>query len=50
TPYTVHYAYDTNAHGRGTIGALRKQGVNSWYLLSVDYAFGKDMDAESRRV
>ena len=50
TPYTVHYAYDTNAHVRGTIGALRKQGVNSWYLLSVDYAFGKDMDAESRRV
>lgn len=50
TPYTVHYAYDTNAHVRGTIGALRKQGVNAWYLLSVDYAFGKDMDAESRRV
>jgi branched-chain amino acid transport system substrate-binding protein len=40
TPYTVHYAYDTVALGKGTGGAVVKAGGKSWFFLQADYAFG----------
>jgi branched-chain amino acid transport system substrate-binding protein len=36
----VHYTYDTYALANGTGKAVVKQGGNSWFFLTADYAFG----------
>jgi branched-chain amino acid transport system substrate-binding protein len=43
TPYTVHYAYDTNALANGTASTIVKSGGKSWYFLTADYAFGTQL-------
>ncbi len=45
-----HWAYDTYAWAVGTASALLAQGGDSWYFLTVDYAFGKAMEADATRV
>ncbi len=50
SPYTVHYAYDTVALGRGTGGAILKQGGKSWYFLTADYAFGASLEKDTADV
>ena len=49
-PYTVHYAYDTyslaNVAGLATV----KQGMNTWFFLTADYAFGHDLEKDTRNV
>jgi branched-chain amino acid transport system substrate-binding protein len=46
TPYTIHYAFDTAALARGTGSALVRQGSKSWFLLTVDYAYGSQMQKD----
>lgn len=50
TPYTIHYAYNTVALARGTGSAIIKNGGKSWYFLTVDYAFGHSLEADSAKV
>ena len=50
TPYTVHWAYDTVALGRGTGGAVVKAGGKSWYFLTADYAFGTALQNDTSTV
>ena len=50
TPYTMHYAYDTVAMGKGTGSAVVKQGGKSWYFLTADYAFGASLEGDTTRV
>lgn len=50
TPYTVHYAYDTVAMGKGTGSAVVKQGGKSWYFLTADYAFGASLESDTTKV
>ncbi|HEY5801367.1 MAG TPA: ABC transporter substrate-binding protein [Burkholderiaceae bacterium] len=50
TPYTIHYAYDTVALGRGTGGAILKQGGKNWYFLTADYAFGSSLEKDTTDV
>jgi len=50
TPYTIHYAYDTVALARGTGGAIVKQGGESWFFLTADYAFGAALEADTTKV
>ena len=38
-PYIVHYKYDTGA-SKVAGAAFAKQGNDSWYFLTADYAFG----------
>src|ERR671933_2482483 len=40
TPYGFHWAYDTHALAVGTGGALVKNGGDSWFFITADYAFG----------
>lgn len=40
SPYGFHWVFDTNALAYGTGGALVKQGGDSWFFLTADYAFG----------
>ena len=44
SPYGFHWAYDTHALAVGTGGALVKQGGDSWYFLTADYAFGYSLE------
>lgn len=50
TPNSIHYAYDTYALGQGTGKALIKEGQNSWYFLTADYAFGHALEADTSGV
>ena len=47
TPYGFHWAYDTHALAVGTGGALVKQGGDSWFFLTADYAFGYSLEEQT---
>src|SRR5258705_984466 len=49
-PYTVHYAYDTFAQANVTGLATVKQGLDSWFFLTADYAFGQDLEKDTTNV
>ena len=37
----IHYTYDTYAMASGVAHALMEKGKKDWYIMAVDYAFGK---------
>ena len=41
----VHWTYDTYALGTGLGKALTEAGGKSWFFITADYAFGKDLEA-----
>jgi branched-chain amino acid transport system substrate-binding protein len=43
-PYTVHYTYDNYALARGTGEATVKAGYDSWFFITADNVFGKDLE------
>jgi ABC-type branched-chain amino acid transport systems, periplasmic component len=45
-----HWAYDVYAMAVGTGNAVVKQGGDSWYFLTADYAFGHDLEAQTAKV
>ena len=49
TPYGFHWAYDTHMLAVGTGGALVENGGNSWFFLTVDYAFGHALEADTAK-
>jgi branched-chain amino acid transport system substrate-binding protein len=49
SPYTVHHQIDTVAL-TGTPRLLVKQGANSWYFITADYAFGHAMEKDATAV
>ena len=50
SPYMVHYAYDTVALSRGTASAVVKNGGNSWFFITTDYAFGHSLERDAAAV
>jgi branched-chain amino acid transport system substrate-binding protein len=50
TPYTIHYGYDTNALANGTATIMVKHGGKSWYFVTADYAFGKQLQQAAEDV
>ncbi|HEY4204131.1 MAG TPA: ABC transporter substrate-binding protein [Xanthobacteraceae bacterium] len=50
TPYGFHWAFDTHALAVGTGGAMVKAGGDSWYFLTVDYAFGHALEKDTSDV
>ena len=40
----VHWTYDTYALGTGLGKALTEAGGKTWFFITADYAFGKDME------
>jgi branched-chain amino acid transport system substrate-binding protein len=46
SPNTVHWTYDNWALANGTARAVVQAGGRSWYFLTVDYAFGHDLEAQ----
>ena len=47
TPNTVHWTYDTWELGHSIAKAVFARGGTSWYFISADYAFGKDLEASA---
>ena len=43
-PYTVHYVFDTYALAKGTGEATVKAGYDSWFFITADYVFGKELE------
>src|SRR6201994_2939804 len=49
-PYTVHYVFDTYAQANVTGLAAVKQGLDTWFFLTADYAFGQDLEKDTANV
>ena len=49
-PYTVHYVFDTFAQANVTGLAAVKQGLDTWFFLTADYAFGQDLEKDTANV
>jgi branched-chain amino acid transport system substrate-binding protein len=50
SPTGVHWTYDTYALAHGTGGALVKQGGDTWFFLTADYAFGHALERDTAEV
>jgi branched-chain amino acid transport system substrate-binding protein len=50
TPYSVHYTYDTIALANGTGKAVVKDGGDTWFFLTADYAFGHSLEKDTTEV
>ena len=49
-PYTVHYVFDTYGQANVTGLAAVKSGLDSWFFLTADYAFGADLEKDTTNV
>ncbi|WP_024509885.1 ABC transporter substrate-binding protein [Bradyrhizobium sp. ARR65] len=47
TPNTIHWTYDTYTLAHGTGSALTKNGGDSWFFLTADYAFGAALERDT---
>jgi branched-chain amino acid transport system substrate-binding protein len=48
SPVGFHWVYDTYSSGAGIAKALMGQGLDTWFFITVDYAFGKSMEGVAR--
>jgi branched-chain amino acid transport system substrate-binding protein len=48
SPNGFSWIYDAYALTNALVGAVAKQGFDTWYMLVVDYAFGQSLEAEAR--
>jgi branched-chain amino acid transport system substrate-binding protein len=47
SPNTVHWAYDTWMLANGTGTAITKQGGDTWFFITADYAFGAALERDT---
>ncbi|CAH1688031.1 Peripla_BP_6 domain-containing protein [Hyphomicrobiales bacterium] len=47
SPYGFHWAYDTRSLAVGTGGEVVKEGGDSWFFLTADYAFGHQLEKDT---
>lgn len=47
SPTGVHWTYDTYALANGTGATLVKEGGDSWYFITADYAFGHALERDT---
>ena len=48
-PTTVHWTYDTYMLAKSTGGAIARLGGDSWYFITADYVFGKQLQRDTSR-
>jgi branched-chain amino acid transport system substrate-binding protein len=46
SPYTVHYAYDAYSLANGTGRSVVENGGDTWFFLTVDFAFGIGLEQQ----
>jgi branched-chain amino acid transport system substrate-binding protein len=47
SPYGFQWTYDTYALAHGTGGAIVKQGGDTWFFITTDYAFGHALERDT---
>jgi branched-chain amino acid transport system substrate-binding protein len=47
SPYGFHWAYDTRSLAVGTGAELVKEGGDTWFFLTADYAFGHQLEKDT---
>ncbi len=47
SPYTIHWSFDTNMLSRSTGGAFTQAGGATWFFITADYMFGRQMEQET---
>ncbi|MGP0094406.1 MAG: ABC transporter substrate-binding protein [Xanthobacteraceae bacterium] len=50
TPNTIHWTYDTWSLANGTGKAIVKNGGDTWFFLTSDYAFGHALERDTSAV
>jgi branched-chain amino acid transport system substrate-binding protein len=50
SPTGIHWMYDTYSLATGTGAAVLKEGGDSWYFLTADYAFGHSLEADTTAI
>lgn len=50
SPNTLHWTYDTWALANGTGSAMVRNGGDTWYFITADYAFGKALERDVSEV
>ena len=50
SPISVHWTYDTYALAAGTGRGVVKNGGDSWFFLTADYAFGTNLEKDTTDV
>ncbi|HXQ52026.1 MAG TPA: ABC transporter substrate-binding protein [Stellaceae bacterium] len=50
SPTGVHWTYDTYALAHGTGAAMVKQGGDTWFFITADYAFGHALQRDTAEV
>jgi branched-chain amino acid transport system substrate-binding protein len=50
SPNMVHWTYDTVALANGTGAAMVKQGGDTWFFITADYAFGHALERDTAAV
>ncbi len=50
TANAVHYTYNTRALAVGTGSAVVKEGGDSWFFLTANYAFGENLERDVSKV
>jgi branched-chain amino acid transport system substrate-binding protein len=46
-PTTIHFIYDTYGQTKTIVNALAKQGGDTWFFITVDYAFGLAIEQDA---
>jgi len=46
-PNSIHFIYDTYGQTKTIVNALAKQGGDTWFFVTVDYAFGLAIEADA---
>jgi branched-chain amino acid transport system substrate-binding protein len=49
TPNMIHWVTDTYMASKSTAGALVKQGGESWYFITANYAFGQALQRDATK-
>ena len=50
SPTGIHWMYDTYSLATGTGAAVLKEGGDSWYFLTADYAFGHSLEDDTTAI
>ena len=50
SPNTIHWTYDTYMLGRSTGGSIVKQGGDTWFFITADYAFGQALERDTTQI
>ena len=50
SPNTVHWTYDTYMLAKSTAGNMVKQGGDTWFFITADYAFGQTLQRDATKI